>query len=186
MRYAGCENCIHRTLVLKRILVASWVIRQGYYMDCNVKRQIFFHTVLRISQKHCIEHHRKQDIQVDIFYNMTILSISFIFSIHTVYSIAFIAKIRTFGICKRAAEEQMQLLGKKQDELNFLIFLCVMWMGKKWYHATKFCSRSCFCSLKAAGLIIFQCCNIDLMPPRNKHSRMSHFMKTGSFHLLCC
>lgn len=102
-------------------------------MDCNVKRQIFFHTVVRISQKHCVEHHRKQDIQVDIFYNIIILSISFVFSIHTVYSIAFIAKIRMFvpkvhrfGICKRAEEEQMQLLGNKQEELNILSFLCVM------------------------------------------------------------
>lgn len=99
-------------------------------MDCNVKRQIFFHTVLRISQKHCIEHHRKQDIQVDIFYNMIILSISFIFSIHTEAFIAkirmFVPKVHRFGICKRTAEEQMQLLGNKQEELNVLSFLCVM------------------------------------------------------------
>lgn len=159
-------------------------------MDCNVKGQIFFHIVLRISQKHCVEHHRKQDIQVDVFYNMIILSISFIFSIHTVYSIVIVAKIRMFvpkvhrfGICKRAAEEQMQLLGNKREELNFLSFLCVMWMGgKNDTMLQNFVLDPCFCSLKAAGLIIFQCCNIDLMPPRNKHSQMSHFMKTGSFH----
>lgn len=54
-------------------------------MDCNVKRQVSFHTVLRISQNYCAEHHGKQDIQVDIFYNMIILSFP-LFSIFTLFA----------------------------------------------------------------------------------------------------
>lgn len=82
----------------------------------------------------------------------------------------FVPKVHRFGICKRTGKEQIQFLRNKQEELNVVIFFVSNVTRKKWYYATAFCSRSCFCSLKATELINFQCCNIDLMPSRNKHS----------------